>query len=101
MQVIVNHSLQKAEAKQRLDKFADNLKQQFPNDAGHITQTWDGDTCTVAGKVRGFALDCKLHVANENVTAKGDLPFFAKPFQGMIETAVRDGIEKALKDESV
>lgn len=96
MQVTVRHSLPKPEAKQRLDHFADNLKQQFPNDAGNITQTWEGDTCTVAGKVRGFQLDCKLLVTDADVTAQGDLPFLVRPFQGAIETAVRNGIEKAL-----
>ena len=97
MQVKVEHTLGKIEAKGRLDKFADNLRQQFPNDAGNITQTWNGDVCTVAGKVRGFALDCKLHVSDSDVTAHGDLPFFARPFTSMVEGAVRDGIEKALK----
>ena len=96
MQVTVKHSLPQAEAKQRLEKFGDNLKRQFPGDADHITQTWEGDTCTVSGKVKGFSLDCKLQVSPDEVTAKGDLPFFVRPFSNAIESAVRNGIEQAL-----
>ncbi len=96
MQVIVPHELPPEEAKRRLDKFAENLKQQFPNDAGQITQTWEGDTCTVSGKVKGFSIGCTLHVDEANVTAKGDIPFFARPFQSTIEGAIRNGLEKAL-----
>ncbi len=97
MQVRVEHGLGKEEAKVKLGKFADGLKEQFPNDAGNITQTWNGDVCTVSGKVRGFALDCKLQVSDADVTASGDLPFFARPFTSTIEGAVRNGIEKALQ----
>ncbi len=97
MQVTVQHSLPRAEVKQRLAKFTEKLKQQFPGDADQITQTWDGDTCTVSGKVKGFHLDCKLKVADDNVTAQGDLPFFVRPFANPIESAVRNGIEQALQ----
>ena len=96
MQVTVKHSLPKAEAKQRLEKFSDKLKQQFPGDADNIVQTWEGDTCTIAGKVKGFHLDCKLQVGDDEVVAQGSLPLLARPFQGPIESAVRDGIAKAL-----
>jgi len=96
MQVTVNHALPPDEAKRRLDKFAENLKQQFPDDASHITQTWEGNTCNVSGKVKGFPLACSLHVGESDITAKGDIPFFARPFQGMIEGAIRNGLEKAL-----
>lgn len=96
MQVTVPHALPPDEAKRRLDKFAENLKQQFPNDAGHITQTWNGATCTVSGKIKGFSIGCALHVNEKDVTAKGDIPFLARPFQGIIENAIRDGLEKAL-----
>ena len=98
MQVKVAHALPPAEAKRRLDKFAENLKQQFPGDASQITQTWHGDTCTVSGKVKGFSIGCDLQVGSSDVTAKGDIPFFAKPFQGVIEGAIRNGLEKALTD---
>ncbi len=96
MQVTVNHALPPHEAKRRLDKFADSLKQQFPNDAGNITQTWHGDDCTVSGKIKGFPIGCTLHVGDSDVTAKGDIPFFARPFQSVIEGAIRNGLEKAL-----
>jgi len=96
MQVTVPHALPPDEAKRRLDKFAENLKKQFPNDAGNITQTWNGDTCTVSGKIKGFAVGCALHVNEADVTAKGDLPWLARPFQSTIEAAIRDGLEKAL-----
>ncbi len=96
MQVTVPHTLPPEEAKKRLDKFAENLKQQFPNDAGNITQTWQGDTCTVSGRIKGFSIGCSLHVNEEDVTAKGDVPWLARPFQSTIESAIRSGLEKAL-----
>ncbi len=99
MQVTVNHSLPTAEAKQRVEKFSEHLKQQFPNDASNITQTWDGDTCTVSGKVKGISFTCTLHVSDADVTANGDLPFFARPFQGAIESAIRNGLEQAMREK--
>ena len=97
MQVNVSHALSVAEAKARLEKFADNLKQQFPDDAGSITQCWEGNRCSVNGKVRGFPIACTLEVTDAMVIAKGDLPFFMRPFPSAVETVIRNGIEKALR----
>lgn len=96
MQVTVPHQLPPEEAKQRLDTFAEKLKQQFPNDAGNITQVWQGDSCAVSGKIKGFPIGCTLQVNAEDVTAKGDIPWLARPFQSTIESAIRNGLEKAL-----
>ena len=97
MQVTVKHTLPAAEAKKRLDHFAGRLKEQFPNDAQSIQQHWEGETCTVTGKVRGFAVACNLTLADDAVIADGTLPLLARPFQGVIENAVRRGLEQALQ----
>ena len=97
MQVTVKHTLSAAEAKTRLDHFAGRLKQQFPNDTETIQQHWEGETCQVSGKIRGFAVTCNLTVAGNQVTADGTLPLLARPFQGVIENAVRRGLEQALQ----
>jgi putative polyhydroxyalkanoate system protein len=96
MNVSVNHSLTTAEARKRLDQFAGKLKTEFPGQAQDIKQTWSGDTCTVSGSVMGFSLKCELNVSPNSVTATGDVPLFARPFQGKIEAAVKNGLEKAL-----
>lgn len=93
----VNHSLGKEGAKHKLEKFADQLKAQFPADANHIHQTWTGDSCAVHGKIKGFSINCDVAIEEDSATVTGSIPFLARPFSGAIESAVKQGLEKALR----
>ncbi|MGO9434595.1 MAG: polyhydroxyalkanoic acid system family protein [Terracidiphilus sp.] len=96
LETTVSHTLGIYEAKKRLEQFAEKLKQRFPQHAGAFTQSWNGNTLAVRGKIAMFTVNCDIHVTDASVTAKGALPILATPWKERIESTVRGELKTAL-----
>ena len=95
--VQVPHALTQAQARERLEKFADVLGEKFRDQVSDLEQNWDGDTLKFKFKTFGIQLQGGIAVADRQLDLNGEMPFSAVMFKGKIESAIRDELEKLVK----
>lgn len=71
MEFSQNHSLDKAEAKHRVEKLAECWKNEYG-----ICVDWDGDKAHLQGEVKGFSVDAHVTVNEKSIDAEGKDPGF-------------------------
>lgn len=94
--VTVPHTLTQQEATERLNKFADILREKFKDSVSDLEQHWEGDTLAFRFKTFGFPLSGKVHVGDTNLVVDGELPFTAMMFKGKIESSIREQLERLM-----
>ena len=94
--VKVPHALTQAEAQERLNRFADILREKFKDSVGDLEQNWEGNALAFRFKTFGIPLSGKISVGDKDLVVDGDLPFTAMMFKGKIEEGFRDTVRKAL-----
>lgn len=92
--VQVPHTLSQQEATERLNRFADTLRQKFQDQVSELEQSWDGNTLRFRFKTYGIPLQGGITVADGNLNVDGDLPFTAMMFKGKIEAGIREQLER-------
>jgi putative polyhydroxyalkanoate system protein len=95
--VQVPHPLDKQAAHDRLDRFADVLREKFKDQVSDLEQSWDGDTLNFSFKSYGIQLKGGVTVGENQLDVAGDLPFTAMMFKGKIESAIREQLERLVK----
>ncbi|MEM6799116.1 MAG: polyhydroxyalkanoic acid system family protein [Planctomycetota bacterium] len=94
--VSVPHSLDRAEATERLKGFSEKIKQQMGDQVSDLEQSWDGDCLSFGFSTFGFRITGDLTVDDDAIAVKGDLPFAAAMFKGKITSAIKEQIAKIL-----
>jgi putative polyhydroxyalkanoate system protein len=97
--VHVPHSLPPQEARQRLNRFVEILRQKFQDSVSDLQQNWDGDTLRFSFKTFGIALKGGITVDEKQLGVKGDLPFTAMMFRGKIESSIREQLERLVRGD--
>ena len=92
--VQVPHSLPHAEARSRLERFADSLQRKFQNQVSDLHQAWENDTLRFRFKTYGIPLDGGITVSDKELNVDGNLPFSAMMFRGKIESTIREELER-------
>jgi putative polyhydroxyalkanoate system protein len=92
--VQVPHALSPAEARTRLERFAENLQQKFQNQVSDLHQAWENDTLRFRFKTFGIPLDGGITVGDKDLNVEGNLPFSAMMFRGKIESTFREELER-------
>jgi Putative polyhydroxyalkanoic acid system protein (PHA_gran_rgn) len=94
--VTVPHALSQQEATERLNRFADVLREKFKDSVSDLDQTWEGDTLAFRFKTFGIPLAGNVRVGASNLVVDGDLPFTAIMFKGKIESSIREQLERLM-----
>lgn len=97
MSVQIPHELSQEEAQTRVQGMITNLKEQYGDQISDLHEEWHGETGQFSMRAMGFKLAGSLKVTGQDVQVEGDLPWAAKPFQGQIETTIRERAERLLK----
>lgn len=92
--VQVPHSLSTDEARERLDKFVDILRQKFQDSVSDLEQGWEGDTLRFKFKSYGIPLQGGIKLADKAFDVEGDIPFTAMMFKGKIESAIKEQLAR-------
>jgi putative polyhydroxyalkanoate system protein len=92
--VQVPHSLPQAEARTRLERFAESLQQKFQKQVSDLHQSWEDDTLRFRFKTFGIPLDGGITVSDTDLNVDGNLPFSAMMFRGKIESTIREELER-------
>jgi Putative polyhydroxyalkanoic acid system protein (PHA_gran_rgn) len=94
--VTVPHALPQAEAAERLNRFADILREKFKDSVSDLDQSWEGNVLAFHFKTFGFPLSGKIAVGEKALVVDGDLPFTAMMFKGKIESSIREQLERLM-----
>lgn len=94
--VTVPHTLSKEEATDRLNRFADVLREKFKDSVSNLEQKWEGDTLVFGFKTFGVPLQGRINVGDDALKVDGDLPFTAMMFKGKIESSIREQLERLM-----
>ena len=86
--VRVPHTLSQDEARNRLNRFADELREKFQNKVSDLQQSWNGDALGFRFKTYGIPLSGSIAVSESELSVDGDLPFTAMMFKGQIESSI-------------
>lgn len=92
----VSHSLGKQEALTRLQGMLASVKENYGSQVSDLEENWTDDGGTFSFKAMGFKISGELAVSDDDVRIDAEFPWAAKPFQGTIETAIRERAERLL-----
>lgn len=90
MSITVPHQLGQAEALNRIQQLAGQLKTQYGNEISDLHEQWNGPDGQFSFKAMGFNVAGDIHVGNNSVDISGDLPMMAIPFKGQIEQRIQE-----------
>ncbi|HWV35068.1 MAG TPA: polyhydroxyalkanoic acid system family protein [Thermomicrobiales bacterium] len=94
--VTVQHQLGKDEAVNRLKNILASAKEQYGDRISDLKEHWTDNGGTFSFKAMGFKISGSLVVTDTDATINGEFPWAAKPFQGTIETTLRERAERLL-----
>ena len=94
--VTVQHQLGKEEAVSRLKNILASAKEQYGDRISDLKEHWTDNGGTFSFKAMGFKISGSLVVTDTDATINGEFPWAAKPFQGTIETTLRERAERLL-----
>lgn len=94
--VTVPHTLTQEEAKERLERFADILREKFKDSVSDLNQSWEGNALAFGFKTFGIPLSGKVAIGEKELKVDGELPFTAIMFKGKIESSIREQLERLM-----
>lgn len=94
--LVVQHSLGKEEALNRLKGMLESVKENYGSQVSDLEENWTDNGGTFSFKAMGFKISGELAVHDSDVRIDAEFPWAAKPFQGTIETAIRERAERLL-----
>ena len=95
-EVVVPHSLGKAEALNRLQGMLSSVKENYGSQVSDLHEKWTDQGGTFSFKAMGFRISGELTVSDTDMRVNAEFPWAAKPFQSTIETAIRERAERLL-----
>jgi hypothetical protein len=96
LNMLIPHNLSQDEAMKRIKKDLDNLKIQFADEISDLQENWNGNTCEGHLSVKGFSVSGAMVIKPSEIEIAGNLPFFAIPFKGKIESTIRERFKQLL-----
>jgi len=96
--IVVDHSLNRDDAKERIKKLFDKLKEDFQDKISDVHEIWNETHSDFSFKIMGLVMKGRLSVSNSDVRLNGQIPFTALPFKGLIENTIRKEAVKLLTE---
>ena len=90
------HSLGHDEAKNRLSKLVDKMKEDFKNLISNAEEHWEDNTAFFSFKIYGATVKGKVEVTKENADLEIEYPLTMAPFKSMVEKEIRKKAEELL-----
>ncbi len=90
------HQLSQDEALKRMQGLLEQVKRDFGDQVGDLTEKWEGNICEFSFSVRGFSISGTLTVKPSEVELSGDLPWLASLYKEKIESIIREKAERML-----
>ena len=97
MKLEFNHNLGQSQALSKIKNFAQELLNEHKDLIDEVDQDWKDNICNFLIKAKGQKISGVLKVLDDKIELDGKIPMFLKPFQGQIESMIRNELEKLLK----
>ena len=94
--VSIDHSLGQEAALERIKGMLSQVKENYGSQVSDLQEDWTDNGGTFSFKAMGFKISGDLAVTDTNVLIDAEYPWAAKPFQGTIETTIRERAERLL-----
>ncbi len=98
VKVQVDHTLDRADAKERIKKLFDKLKDDFQDKISEVNETWNENHSDFSFKIMGLLMKGRLSVNDTDVRLDGQIPFTALPFKKLIENTIKQEAVKLLTE---
>jgi putative polyhydroxyalkanoate system protein len=96
MKLSVPHSHDKEVAAEKLKSFTVTIKEFYGDQVSDLRETWIGDSLQFGFSAKGLKVSGQVDVEDDQVKLDSKLPLAAMMFRGVIETKVREALDKAL-----
>jgi hypothetical protein len=93
----VPHSLTAADAKSRVERFAESLQSKFAEKVSDLTQSWNDNTLAFAFKTFGIKISGDITAKDNVLDVNGEIPFTAMMFKGKIESDVKEQLARLMR----
>jgi hypothetical protein len=93
----VPHSLTAADAKSRVERFAESLQSKFSDKVSDLTQGWNGNTLSFGFKTFGIKITGDITAKDNQLDVNGEIPFTAMMFKGKIESDVKEQLARLMR----
>jgi hypothetical protein len=90
------HSYSRDEVIVRLRRFADTLKERYPEYFSDLHESWENGRARIEGTVMGFSATGEIEADEREARLSLSYPFVALPFRGKIEAVIREAAEEIL-----
>jgi len=94
--VSIDHSLGEQEALERIKGMLSQVKENYGSQVSDLEEHWTDNGGSFSFKAMGFKISGDLTVTDSKVMIDAEFPWAAKPFQGTIETTIRERAERLL-----
>lgn len=94
--VSIKHALGQGTALTRLKGMMAQVKENYGSQVSDLEEHWTDKGGTFSFKAMGFKISGDLKVTDDEVLIDAEYPWAAKPFQGTIETTIRERAERLL-----
>ena len=94
--VSIDHSLGQDVALERIKGMLGQVKENYGSQVSDLQEDWTDHGGTFSFKAMGFKISGDLTVTDSKVMIDAEYPWAAKPFQGTIETTIRERAERLL-----
>lgn len=94
--VSIDHSLGEQEALERIKGMLSQVKENYGSQVSDLEEHWTDNGGSFSFKAMGFKISGDLTVTDSKVMIDAEYPWAAKPFQGTIETTIRERAERLL-----
>lgn len=95
--VSIDHNLGKQEALERIKGMLSGVKEKYGDQVTDLNESWTDNGGHFSFKAMGFNISGDLLVTDSTVDVDVEIPWAAKPFQGAMETTIRERAERLLK----
>ena len=94
--ITIDHQLGQQEALNRLKGMLAQVKENYGSHVTDLEERWTDSGGDFSFKAMGFTISGDLTVTDSKVMIDAEYPWAAKPFQGTIETTIRERAERLL-----
>lgn len=98
MKIVVDHTLEKNDAKERIKNLLTNLKNEHGDKISNVEEKWNDSSADFGFKIMGMQVKGKLEIGEKNVKVNGNLPLAALPFKGLVERTIKEKAQELLKN---
>ncbi|HWV25460.1 MAG TPA: polyhydroxyalkanoic acid system family protein [Thermomicrobiales bacterium] len=95
--ISIDHSLGEQEALNRLKGILDQVKEKYGSQVSDLQENWTDNGGDFSFKAMGFKIAGDLTVTDSKVLINAEYPWAAKPFQGTIESTIRERAQRLLE----